>query len=67
MTFGTAVLVGTAAGLLAGACAFLISYGEYKQHFWDKDKPRRMAWQTATTTFVVFLVLIVLASRMLGR
>ena len=67
MSFGAAVLVGTAAGLLAGTCAFLISYGEYKHHFWEKGKPRRMAWQTAVSTFVVFLVLIVLASRMLQR
>lgn len=67
MSLGAAVLVGAAAGLLAGTCAFVIAYGEYKHHFWEKGKPRRMAWQTATATFVVFFVLIVLASRMLQR
>jgi H+/Cl- antiporter ClcA len=63
---GFFLVAGAATGLFAGLCAYLISYGEYKHHFWDDRKAKRMALQTAFATFVVFFVLILVASRVLG-
>jgi len=39
-------------GLLAAACAYLISYQEYRRHFRDKTTPMRMAAETALIAFL---------------
>ncbi len=49
--------LGAIFGLLAAACAYLISYAELRRRFLRPDQnPRRMALNTATVTFVFFMV-----------
>ena len=49
--------VGAVFGALAAACAYLISYAEYRRRRLRPDQnPRRMALETAAVTFGVFLV-----------
>ena len=50
------LMLGTVFGVLAAACAYLISYAELRRRFLRPDQnPRRMALQTAVVTFVFFL------------
>jgi hypothetical protein len=49
--------LGVIFGLLAAACAFVISYHEYRQRMLRPDqRPARMAFGTAAGTFGFFLV-----------
>jgi hypothetical protein len=60
--------VGTVFGALAAACAYVISYGEYRQRMLRPDQnPRRMALGTATVTFAFFFVAAVVLSFVLNR
>jgi hypothetical protein len=54
---GFAVVVGAVFGVLAAACAFVISYGQYHNQFMDTGKPIQLAWQAARTAFIVFFLL----------
>ena len=58
-------IVGLVFGFLAAIMAYLITYEEYTHHFADTKEPRRLAGRTAFFTFVVFLVLAVLAGLVL--
>jgi hypothetical protein len=53
-SFAGLALVALLFGLLAGACAFVISYGSYQNQFMDTRMPRRLALQTAGVTFLFF-------------
>lgn len=64
--FAVPLLVGAVFGLLAGACAFLIAYGEYQRHFPDKRTPVRMALQTALPAFLFFFLAAFLPWLFLG-
>ena len=55
-SLGFFAALGSVFGALAAACAFLISYDEYRRHFPDRTKPLRMALQMAVVTFVFFLL-----------
>jgi hypothetical protein len=47
--------IGVVFSFLAAACAYLISYHEYRQRMLRLDQnPKRMALGTATATFVFF-------------
>lgn len=49
--------VGAVFGALAAACAYVISYAEYRRRRLRPDQnPRRMALETAAVTFGVFLL-----------
>ena len=49
--------IGVIFGGLAAACAYVISYGEYRQRMLRLDQnPRSMALGTAVMTFVFFFV-----------
>jgi hypothetical protein len=51
------LVIGVLFGGLAAACAFFISYNEYRQRMLRLDQnPRKMALGTAVMTFVFFLV-----------
>ena len=48
-------VIGVIFGGLAAACAYVISYHEYRQRMLRLDQhPRRMALGTAAVTFVLF-------------
>ncbi len=57
----TFFLVGLVFSPLAAACAFIITFQEYKHHFPDNKEPARLAFQTAVMTFIIFLLLSVAA------
>ena len=51
------LFIGVVFGGLAAACAYLISYHEYRQRMLRLDQnPKRMALGTAVVTFVFFVV-----------
>jgi len=48
--------LGAAFGLLAAACAFVISYGEYKRNWSFRGSAGMMALRSAVVTFVFFFL-----------
>jgi hypothetical protein len=50
------VALGTAFGLLGAACAFVISYAEYKRNWSFRGNATHMALRSALVTFLFFLV-----------
>jgi hypothetical protein len=48
--------LGVAFGLLAAACAFVISYGEYKRNWSFRGSASMMALRSALVTFVFFFL-----------
>jgi hypothetical protein len=48
--------LGTAFGLLGAACAFVISYGEYKRNWSFRGNATHMAMRSALVTFLFFLI-----------
>jgi hypothetical protein len=47
-------VLGLTFGVLAGACAFFISYHEYKNNWSFRGSPARMALRSAVVAFVFF-------------
>jgi hypothetical protein len=59
--------IGVIFGGLAAACAYVISYGEYRQRMLRLDQsPRRMALGTALATFAFFVVASIVLSFVLS-
>jgi hypothetical protein len=56
MNLQISVVIGTAFGLLAAACAYLISYAEYRRNWSFRGSAARMALRSAAVTFVFFLL-----------
>ena len=53
--------------MLAAACAYVISYNEYRQRMLRLDQnPKQMALQTAVATFVFMLLAAVVLSFVLS-
>jgi hypothetical protein len=49
--------IGALFGVLAAACAYVITYTELRRRFLRPDQnPRRMALHTAVVTFIFFVV-----------
>ena len=48
--------LGAVFGLLAAACAFVISYGEYKRNWSFRGNAAAMAMRSAFVTFVFFFL-----------
>ena len=73
MTKATGILpmflvIGVLFGALAAACAYVISYHEYRQRMLRLDQnPRRMALGTASVTFVFFVLASVVLAFVLGE
>jgi len=64
---GLLITIGAVFGLLAAACAYVISYNEYRQRMLRLDQnPRKMALQTAVATFVFMLLAAVILSFVLS-
>jgi hypothetical protein len=49
-------LLGVVFGLLAAACAFVISYAEYKRNWSFRGSASKMALRSALVTFIFFFV-----------
>ena len=56
MTATAFALFGALFGLLAGACAFLISYYEYKRNWAFTGNPVRAALRSGVVAFLVFFI-----------
>jgi hypothetical protein len=54
--------LGIVFGLLAAACAFVISYGEYKRNWNFRGSAVKMALRSAAVTFAFFFVAAMLLS-----
>jgi multisubunit Na+/H+ antiporter MnhG subunit len=49
-------VLGVVFGLLAAACAFVISYNEYKRNWSFRGSATKMALRSALVTFVFFFL-----------
>lgn len=56
MIFELSAIIGVAFGFLAGACAFVISYAEYKRNWSFHGSATKMALRSALVAFVFFFV-----------
>ena len=56
MDLELSAVLGLAFGLLAGACAFVISYAEYKRNWSFRGSATRMALRSALVAFVFFFL-----------
>jgi hypothetical protein len=54
--------LGLVFGLLASACAFVISYGEYKRNWSFRGSATKMALRSAAVTFAFFFLAAILLS-----
>jgi len=54
--FQLSVILGVAFGLLAGVCAFAISYAEYKRNWSFRGSATKMALRSALVAFTFFFV-----------
>ena len=56
MNLELSAVLGLTFGVLAAACAFAISYGEYKRNWSFRGSAVKMALRSALVTFVFFFV-----------
>jgi hypothetical protein len=56
MNLELSAVLGMMFGALAAACAFFISYAEYKRNWSFRGSATRMALRSAAVTFVFFFV-----------
>jgi len=62
VNFGLSVVLGVVFGLLAAACAFLISYSEYKRNWSFRGSATKMALRSAFVAFAFFFAAAMLLS-----
>ena len=56
MNLELSAVLGLVFGVLAAACAFVISYGEYKRNWSFRGNASLMALRSASVTFVFFFI-----------
>jgi hypothetical protein len=56
VTLELSAALGVVFGVLAGACAYVISYAEYKRNWSFRGSATRMALRSAIVTFLFFFV-----------
>ena len=56
MNLELSAVLGLVFGMLGGACAFVISYGEYKRNWSFRGNASMMALRSASVTFAFFFV-----------
>ena len=61
------IVIGIVFGFLAALGAFVITYNEYEKHKFAGKRLFMQAFQTAIFTFVIFLLLSLLAGFLLVR
>lgn len=54
---GLALIIGAVFGVLAAACAFVITFGQYHNQFMDSRKHWDLAFHAAMTAFIAFFLL----------
>ncbi len=62
VNFQLSAALGVVFGLLAAACAFVISYGEYKRNWSFRGSAVNMALRSAAVTFAFFFLAAILLS-----
>jgi hypothetical protein len=62
VNFQLSAALGVVFGVLAAACAFVISYGEYKRNWTFRGSAATMALRSAAVTFAFFLLAAMLLS-----
>ena len=62
MNLELSAALGVVFGLLAAACAFTISYGEYKRNWSFRGSAVKMALRSAAVTFAFFFLAAILLS-----
>lgn len=62
MTLELSASLGVVFGLLAAACAFTISYGEYKRNWSFRGSAVKMALRSAAVAFGFFFLAAILLS-----
>jgi len=67
MSLGLSLSIGIPFGLIASGMSFLITYQEYSKRLPDRRQALWSAVRTAVVTFVFFLVLTLLAGRVLSH
>ena len=60
MNLALSAALGVVFGLLAAACAFVISYGEYKRNWSFRGSAVNMALRSAAVTFAFFFAAAIL-------
>lgn len=56
MNLAGGIVIGIVFGVLAGACAFVIAYSEYKRNWSFHGSAWKMALRTAIVTFALFFL-----------
>ena len=56
MDFQLSAVLGVVFGVLAAACAFVISYAEYKRNWSFRGSASKMALRSAAVTFAFFFL-----------
>jgi hypothetical protein len=56
MSLELSAALGATFGLLAAACAFVISYAEYKRNWSFRGSATKMALRSAAVTFTFFFI-----------
>jgi hypothetical protein len=56
VTFSGGVALGLVFGTLAGACAFVIAYAEYRRNWSFTGSAVRMALRSASVAFAIFFL-----------
>jgi hypothetical protein len=60
-------VLGLVFGVLAAACAFAISYGEYKRNWSFRGSASRMALRSALVTFAFFFLAAIVVGLIIRR
>jgi hypothetical protein len=60
-------IIGLIFSPIAAIMAFIITYEEYKRHYTAKQKPFRIALNSAIVTFIVFMLISILGGILLAR
>jgi len=61
------LIIGLIFSPIAAIMAFIITYEEYRRHYTEKQKPFRIAINSAIVTFIVFMGMTILGGILLAR
>jgi hypothetical protein len=67
VNFELSAVLGVVFGALAAACAFVISYGEYKRNWSFHGSASKMALRSALVTFAFFFLAAIVLGLIIGQ